>query len=158
MVYTTSHSYIMILCNSITLSLISSSPVTYSPDTWQAEGGAPSSILLREAVLEEQLERAHASIVTLKHDKNALKLSIRELQTRLTNAQVHKKNGGDEVKSQTAAGVQEAMMRGEREKGLEKQLIKSKKDKDKALKLLIQLIGKVSELVAAAAATHTHTL
>lgn len=95
-------------------------------------------------MLEEQLERAHASIVTLKHDKNALKLSIRELQTRLTNAQVHKKNGGDEVKMQTAAGVQEAMKRGEREKDLEKQLIKSKKDKDKALKLLIQLIGKVS--------------
>lgn len=106
------------------------------------EGGTQSSILLRESVLEEQLERAHASIVTLKHDKNALKLSIRELQTRLTNAQVHKKNGGDEVKAQTAASVQEAMQRGEREKDLEKQLIKAKKDKDKALKLLIQLIGK----------------
>ena len=93
-------------------------------------------------MLEEQLERAHASIVTLKHDKNALKLSIRELQTRLTNAQVHKKNGGEEAKAQTAAGVQEAMKRGEREKDLEKQLIKAKKDKDKSLKLLIQLIGK----------------
>jgi hypothetical protein len=108
------------------------------------EDSNPSSGLLREAVLEEQLERAHASIVTLKHDKNALKLSIKELQIRLTNAQVAKKNGTGEVKAQTAAGVQEAMMRGEREKDLEKQLIKAKKDKDKSLKLLIQLIGKVS--------------
>ena len=113
----------------------------------QKEGGTTSSILLREAVLEEQLERAHATIVTLKHDKNALKLSIRELQTRLTNAQVHKKNGGDDAKSQTAASVQEAMQRGEREKDLEKQLIKAKKDKDKSLKLLIQLIGKVVDAV-----------
>lgn len=109
----------------------------------QAEGGNPSSALLREAVLEEQLERAHATIVTLKHDKNALKLSIKELQIRLTNAQVLKKNGGDEIKAQTEAGVLEAMKRGEREKDLERQLIKAKKDKDKALKLLIQLIGKV---------------
>jgi len=107
-----------------------------------AEGGNTSNGLLREAVLEEQLERAHATIVTLKHDKNALKLSIKELQIRLTNAQVSKKNGGEEVKSQTAAAVQEAMKRGEREKDLEKQLIKAKKDKDKSLKLLIQLIGK----------------
>ena len=120
-------------------------------------------MLLREAVLEEQLERAHETIVTLKHDKNALKLSIKELQTRLTNAEVHKKNGGDDLKHQTASNVHEAMKRGEREKDLEKQvshllrlavvplklkykiqLIKAKKDKDKALKLLIQLIGKVT--------------
>jgi hypothetical protein len=85
--------------------------------------------------------------VTLKHDKNALKLSIKELQIRLTNAQVTKRNGGDEVKTQTAAAVQDAMKRGEREKDLEKQLIKAKKDKDKALKLLIQLIGKVRKWI-----------
>lgn len=107
-----------------------------------SEAGHSSSMLLREAVLEEQLERAHETIVTLKHDKNALKLSIKELQTRLTNAEVHKKNGGDDLKQQTASNVHEAMKRGEREKDLEKQLIKAKKDKDKALKLLIQLIGK----------------
>lgn len=39
--------------------------------------------------------------------------------------------------------VESAMRRSEREKDLEKQLVKAKKDKDKALKLLIQLIGKV---------------
>lgn len=67
---------------------------------------------------------------------------------------MHKKNGGEEVKAQTAAGVQEAMRRGEREKDLEKQLVKAKRDKDKSLKLLIQLIGKVSR----APALHVYTV
>ena len=43
--------------------------------------------------------------------------------------------------------VQEAMKRAEREKHLENQLIASKRDKDKAVRLIIQLIGKVSQSI-----------
>ncbi|CAE7471756.1 unnamed protein product, partial [Symbiodinium microadriaticum] len=96
--------------------------------------------LAREAELENQLERTYADIVNLKHEKNALKLSVKELQSRLTAAET---NGSAPTASSTNIGsVEAAMRRSEREKDLEKQLVKAKKDKDKALKLLIQLIGK----------------
>ena len=47
------------------------------------------------------------------------------------------------VRSATALDMEKALRRGERERELEAQYLKAKADKDKALKLLIQLIGTV---------------
>lgn len=97
--------------------------------------------LAREAELENQLEKAHSDLIKMKHEKNALKLSVKELQNRLTQAET----GGNTpaaTSSNNIGTVEAAMRRSEREKDLEKQLVKAKKDKDKALKLVIQLIGK----------------
>ena len=43
--------------------------------------------------------------------------------------------------------MENSLKRGEREKELESQYLKAKRDKEKALKLLIQLIGKVRKYV-----------
>jgi hypothetical protein len=65
-----------------------------------------------------------------------------ELQQRLTAAET---GHGHSARSPEKIGSMEASIkRGEREKELEKQLLKAKRDKDKALKLIIHIIGKVT--------------
>lgn len=100
------------------------------------------------------MEKAHNDLVAMKHEKNTLNMSIKELQDRLTRKETE---GPAKSALSNIGTVEEAMRRGEREKDLEKQvfstrdifvlmtaqLVKAKRDKDKALKLLIQLIGKV---------------
>ena len=76
-------------------------------------------MLAREADLEKQLEKAHSDLVAMKHEKNTLNMSIKELQDRLTR----KETEGPAKSSLSNIGtVEEAMRRGEREKDLEKQV------------------------------------
>jgi hypothetical protein len=107
-----------------------------------AEGPAVGS-LSREAELEAQLEKTHSELIAARREKSALEKSVLELQDRLTMAET---NGSSSMSlKQDNIGTMEAnIRRGEREKDLEKQLVKVKKEKDKALKLLIGLIGKVT--------------
>lgn len=65
-------------------------------------------------------DQAHNDITVLKHEKNALKLSVRELQQRLTQAET---SGQAPITQSTNIGtVEAAMKRSEREKDLEKQV------------------------------------
>lgn len=103
--------------------------------------GPTTGVFSREAELEAQLEKTHSELIAARREKAALEKSVLELQDRLTMAETH----GSSTLSmeQGKIGTMEAnIRRGEREKDLEKQLVKVKKEKDKALRLLISLIGK----------------
>jgi hypothetical protein len=67
------------------------------------------------------IRQTYADIVNLKHEKNALKLSVKELQSRLTQAET---NGGGPaaISAANVESVEAAMRRSEREKDLEKQV------------------------------------
>ena len=66
-----------------------------------------------------QLEKAHHDLVAMKHEKNTLNLSIKELQDRLTKKEIE---GPARAAVSNIGTVEEAMRRGEREKDLEKQV------------------------------------
>lgn len=126
----------------------SGAPISSPPETVPADlppapsGGATVGVFSREAELEKQLEKTHSELIAARREKMALEKSVSELQDRLTLAET----SGITAMSlqQDNIGTMEAnMRRGEREKDLEKQLVKVKKEKDKALRLLISLIGKV---------------
>lgn len=104
--------------------------------------GPTNGVFSREAELEKQLEKTHSELIAARREKVALEKSVSELQDRLTLAET---NGNMAVSTkQDSIGTMEAnIRRGEREKDLEKQLVKVKKEKDKALRLIISLIGKV---------------
>lgn len=111
----------------------------------QAESSAPAlttGVFSREAELEKQLEKTHSELIAVRREKSALEASVSELQDRLTEAET---NGTSAMAlKQDNIGTMEAnIRRGEREKDLEKQLVKVKREKDKALRLIISLIGKV---------------
>ena len=108
---------------------------------------APTTgVFSREAELESQLEKTHSELIAARREKTALEKSVVELQDRLTMAET---SGSSSIMlSQDKIGTLEAnIRRGEREKDLEKQLVKVKKEKDKALRLVISLIGKVLSLM-----------
>jgi hypothetical protein len=94
--------------------------------------------------LERDLEDAHKRIIDLRSEKASLEGSVKELQGRLTSEQ--RKNGAN--MSSAGAGTMSAALlsaaqgRGEREKELQNLLVKVKADKDKAVKVIINLVGK----------------
>lgn len=94
----------------------------------------------REAELEKQLEKTHQDLIAMRREKQALEQSVEELQQRLTAAETD--HGHSSRSPEKIGSVESSIKRGEREKELEKQLLKAKRDKDKALKLIIHVIGK----------------
>ena len=102
--------------------------------------------------LERDLEEAHKRIIDLRADKASLESSVKELQTRLTQEQSRNgtsssSNSSNSKSNHTnassmAAALRDAQQRGEREKELQTLLIRTKTDKDKAIKVIINLIGK----------------
>jgi hypothetical protein len=98
-------------------------------------GGSAVDMIASERIAELEAEVADLK-KKLERAENRL-----ELQQRVTN-----KNStaalSNAVRAASAAEMETALRRGEREKELEVQYLKVKADKDKALKLLIQLIGK----------------
>ena len=101
-----------------------------------------SGVFSREAELEKQLEKTHSELIAARREKSALEKSVLELQDRLTLAETNASSTVS-MKHDNIGTVDSNIRRGEREKDLEKQLVKVKKEKDKALRLLISLIGKV---------------
>ena len=93
-----------------------------------------------DLIASERISELEAEVADLKKKLERTESRL-ELQHRVTT-----KNNtsalNNAVKAATAAEIETAMKRGEREKELEGQYLKVKADKDKALKLLIQLIGK----------------
>lgn len=109
----------------------------------------------RELSLEKDLDEAHKRIVDLRTDKASLENSVKELQHRLTLEQARNGGlkggvGGSGAGAAAAAlgsgtanpSLSAALLRGEREKELENQLLRAKSDKDKAVRVIINLVGK----------------
>jgi hypothetical protein len=112
-----------------------------------ADGPGPVAVLpslSREAELDAAAGRGRSELIAARREKAALEVSVQALQDRLTLAETSGRGTGVSPLG-TGIGTMEAnIRRGEREKDLEKQLVRAKKDKDKALRLLISLIGKVT--------------
>jgi hypothetical protein len=90
--------------------------------------------------LENELQEALNQIAVLKQDKQTMQTSIEELQSKLTQAETaNAANASSSVDNMTMEAL---LKKGKREKLLESHLVKAKKDKDKAVKIIIQLIGK----------------
>lgn len=122
----------------------------------QKEGTAGS--LSREVALEKELDDAHDKLSKLRLDKAALEESVKELQMKLLEAEtaspVHSPMRTSELgeffspsPGRGAAlldpnSIEASVRRGEREKQLEMLLLKTKRDKDKAIRLIIQIVGK----------------
>jgi hypothetical protein len=112
----------------------------------QKEGNAGS--LSREVALEKELDEAHEKLLSLRQDKTTLEASVRELQSRLASMDHGMDAGHSSFKSRTpfadaaSSEVDSALKRSEREKDLEMMLLKTKKDKDKAIRIIVQIIGK----------------
>jgi hypothetical protein len=99
-----------------------------------------SGSLRREAALEKDLDMAYDKINLIKSEKSSLETSVKALQLRLTLAESQEENV---VTPHTdSVLMQSALKNSEREKDLETQLLKAKRDKDKAIRLVIRLIGK----------------
>ena len=97
----------------------------------------------RELTLERDLDEAHRRIIDLRSEKVSLETSVKELQSRLTQEQSKNGSGSSRGGSQSAAAaLSAAQHRGEREKELQTLLIKAKTDKDKAIRVIINLVGK----------------
>ena len=87
----------------------------------------------------------HPSLAQLRHANRSLELTVRELQTRLTQAETEKFVVGSNKGGAGAGGETEEVgqpARRSRERELEEALIKSKKEKDRAVKVLISVLGK----------------
>lgn len=102
----------------------------------------------REVTLEKDLDYAHTLIAVMKKERKALEQSVNELQNRLTAAETA--NAAAKAPSSDVTSLEATLMRGELQKKLEMQLLKAKDDKDKAIRLIIHLIGKerVNEFIA----------
>ena len=100
----------------------------------------PSMIQGREAELGKELDTAYGRINILKEEKHTLEASIKALHARLGIAE-GKIEAASKVHISNILSV-DSLKRNEREQDLEKQLVKARKDKDKAIKLIILLVGK----------------
>jgi hypothetical protein len=119
----------------------------------QRDGGAGS--MAREVALEKELDDVHSKLLNARQDKQVLENSVRELQSRLA-ALEHTQFSNEGGKTFTlfnmnsgfpGSGGGDDMMdvmlrKGEREKELENMLLKTKRDKDKAIRIIVQIIGK----------------
>jgi len=106
----------------------------------QAPGSAGA--LSRETELEKDLEAAQNKCMNLRHEKKSLEMTIRELQMRLTEADSAQLMAAGSSLMMADSLSPAARQNRPREKDLEEQLVKAKKDKDKAIRVLIQIIGK----------------
>jgi hypothetical protein len=119
----------------------------------QRDGGAGS--MSREVALEKELDDVHAKLLSARQDKQVLENSVRDIQSRLSaleNTQFSSDGGktfalfnmnSGLIDSGGGEDMLDAMLRkGEREKELESMLLKSKRDKDKAIRIIVQIIGK----------------
>jgi hypothetical protein len=117
----------------------------------QKEGSA--GVMAREVALERELDEAHKKLAHLRAEKQGLELSVKELQIKLMEIEApadlkpstnyyspgfNNNNNHSPYRDK----VESSLKRGEREKQLETLLQKTKKDKDKAIKLIVQIIGK----------------
>jgi len=96
----------------------------------------------REVELEKELETANERFSALKSEKLLLEKSNKALRTQLTYLGINQEAKLTSDSTTDAAQVENAARKAERTRELEAQLIKAKKDKDKAIKLIILLIGK----------------
>jgi len=119
-----------------------------------------SGSLSREVALERELNEASEKINKLKAEKEQLDASVQELQRRLTELEstatatstrrqsvmsivdgsVHSRDNSG--RGGASNSMEAALRRGEREKQMEMLLQKAKRDKDKAIRIIVQLIGK----------------
>ena len=117
---------------------------------------------IREAELENELEECYKNVHRLKQDKSLLELSVQELQSQLTKLGSSRtqdlsssQKGLNDIFSRnktpvkgsmgiqaSQSSIEDALKLGEREKKLELMLTKTKEEKDKAVRLIIEIIGK----------------
>jgi len=99
----------------------------------------------RELEIEKELEDMYRKAYKLKLEKQALEVSVQELQSRLTNVEsshIGTSSAYQKSNHVDSNSIEVAILKGEREKRLENMLQKTKKDKDKAVRFIIDMIGK----------------
>lgn len=107
----------------------------------QQQGRESSAV--REVELEKELEMANERFSALKAEKALLEKSNKALRTQLTYLGINHDNKVAMKESIIdASQVESAARRADKMKELESLLVKAKKDKDKAVRLIILLIGK----------------
>ncbi len=112
----------------------------------QQPGGADA--LSRETELENELALAADKYAKLRHANRSLELTVKELQSRLAQAETDKfmtRSGDGKSSSGNANQADDAdtaPVRRTRERELEEALIKAKTEKDRAVKVLISVLGK----------------
>mmetsp|Transcript_5801 Transcript_5801/g.9534 ORF Transcript_5801/g.9534 Transcript_5801/m.9534 type:complete len:291 (+) Transcript_5801:75-947(+) len=126
-----------------------------------AREAAGNGSLAKEVGLEKELATASEKIKQLKKNKQTLELTVTELKRRLHRIDVGATSSAAASSSVLAAissgsgsgnapgggggnatAMELALKRGEREKSLEKVLQRTKREKDKAVRIVIQLVGK----------------
>ncbi len=102
---------------------------------------ASTSANTREAELGRELDTAYNRINELKGEKMQLESSIKALTVRLTLTE-SKLEATSQKQNNSVLSFESTFKKSDRETTLETQLVKAKRDKDKAVRLVILLIGK----------------
>jgi hypothetical protein len=102
---------------------------------------ASASSNSRESELGRELDSAYNRINELKGEKMQLESSIKALTVRLTLTE-SKLEATVQKQSNSVLNFESTFKKSDREATLETQLVKAKRDKDKAVRLVILLIGK----------------
>ena len=124
------------------------SQTSISPDRIKelnASGRRPSTVLDSETrrsykSLEDELERVKKKLLHTQKENEAVKLSLIELHKEKKQLQLQVDIAGQGDKNE--AMQRESIASAVREKELEKLLLKAKRDKEKALRLVVSLIGR----------------
>lgn len=99
----------------------------------------------REKELERELKESQKRNLEIKAEKVALLNSVEELQKMLTMEQQKNREteqGLADLNDPQLMSVEHSIKRSERERELEVQLIRAKREKEKAVRLVVTLIGK----------------
>ena len=91
--------------------------------------------------LEDELQMTKKTLLDLQKENEAVKLSLIELHTEKKQLQLQVDVAGG-LGEKSEAIQRESVANAMRQKELEKLLVKAKKDKEKALKLVVSLIGR----------------
>lgn len=109
--------------------------------TIELEKSSKYAATSREIELGKELDSAYVRINKMKTEKLSLEQSVKALQARLSLAE-SKLEAANYSSNQSIMQLDTAFKKGDRESDLEAQLISTKRDKDKAIKLVVLLIGK----------------
>lgn len=104
-----------------------------------------AGVLSREVEMENELREAQDRINVMKIEKNRLDQSVKELHARLVELESASPSKASLIGNSSHSDIvsmELALKRGEKEKHLENALQRTKAEKDKAIRVIVQIVGK----------------